>query len=104
MSPTALSILRQFSAYRGLRQVATDICLWAVYSSVIHRRTLDFGIVYNLLLRLDKLLDDKLAEQLVNAFWTSAESFISGALNAVRHVRNNPDIGSNPANMTYLLQ
>lgn len=106
LSETASLLLRQFAAHRGLRSAVTDVCLWSVYSAVLHRRTLDFNLVLSLLQRLRKAITGaKLPEEELNAvFWTASESFLSAVLSIVRHVRDQSDLCTNPSHLTALLE
>uniref|UniRef100_A0A0N8EGD3 Unc-13 D n=1 Tax=Daphnia magna TaxID=35525 RepID=A0A0N8EGD3_9CRUS len=103
---SAALMLRQFAAHRGLRQSVTDACLWSVYSTAFHKRTLDLSVMLGLVQRLRKAINDgKLPEEeLVNVFWTAAESFSVAALSAIRHLRNNPELSTRPDQLSALLE
>lgn len=102
----ATVMLAQFAAHRGLRQSVTDACTWSVYSSAFHKRTLDCTVLLALLQRLRKALNDgKLPEEeLVNVFWTGAESLTGAALSAIRHLRNNGELNNKPEQLLALLE
>ncbi|EFX82091.1 hypothetical protein DAPPUDRAFT_316637 [Daphnia pulex] len=103
---SAAVMLRQFAAHRGLRSCVTDACSWSVYATVLHKRTLDLGMMLNLVQRLRKAINDgKLPEEeLVNVFWTAADSFVVAALSAVRYLRNNPELSTKPEQLSFLLE
>ncbi len=105
LGPSASIILRQFAAHRGLRPAVTDVCLWTAYVTVMQRRTLDFSVMHDLLLRLDSAFNDsKLPEETSQIFWAAADKFIENVLHVVRHLRSNPKLRTNPTNLISLLQ
>ena len=102
---SAIVMLRQFAAHRGLPQAVTDVCCWSVYANALHKRTLDFSIMLGLVQRLRKVInDEKLPEELLNVFWTAAEYFIGAALTTIRHLRNNSEIIQRPEQLSALLE
>ena len=103
---SATVMLRQFAAHRGLRLAVTDACCWSVYATALHKRTLDFSIVLGLVQRLRKAINEgKLPEEeLVNVFWTAADSFIAAALLVIRHLRNNSELIHKPEQLSALLE
>ena len=104
LSKAATMILRQFATRRRLGAVATDVCLWSVYSNVLQKRNVDFGVVYAILQRLEIFLrDERLTGRLLEIFWTSARRFVDGAFVHIRHVRDRC-IDESPDNFTTLLR
>jgi BAI1-associated protein 3 len=103
---SAAVMLRQFAAHRGLRPSVTDACCWSVYSTALHKRTLDLVVMLNLVQRLRKAINDgKLPEEeLVNVFWTAADSFVVAALSSIRHLRNNSELNTKPEQLSALLE
>ncbi len=103
---SAAVMLQQFAAHRGLRQAVTDACSWSVYATALHKRTLDFAMVLQLVQRLRKAINDgKLPEdELVNVFWTGADSFVGAALSTIRHLRNNCELTHKPEQLSSLLE
>ena len=102
---SAIVMLRQFAAHRGLPQAVTDVCCWSVYATALHKRTLDFSIMLGLVQRLRKVInDEKLPEELLNVFWTAAEYFIGAALTTIRHLRNNSEKIQRPEQLSALLE
>lgn len=105
--PESVAItLRQFAAHRGLRPAVTDACSWSVYATALHKRTLDFTLLLGIIQRLKKAISDgKLPEEeLVNVFWTAADTFVGAALSAIRHQRNNSELCNKTEQFTALLQ
>ena len=103
---SATVMLQQFAAYCGLPQAVSDVCYWSVYANALQKRNLDFSIMLGLVQRLRKAINNgKLPEEeLLNVFWTAAESFIGAALRTIRHLRNNLEIIQRPEQLSALLE
>ena len=103
---SATVMLRQFAAHRGLPQVVIDACCLSVYTTVLHRRTLDFSIMLGLVKRLRKAINDGNLpeEKLVNVFYTVVDSFIDAAMSTICHLRNNSELIQKPEKLSPLLE
>lgn len=99
-------LFSQFAAHRGLRQSVTDVCSWSVYSTALHKRILDFTLLFTLFQRLRKAFNyGKLPEEeLVDMFWAASDSFTEAALSVIRHFRNNPEINTSSHQISSLLE
>lgn len=99
-------LLQEFAAHRGLRQPVTDVCSWSVFSTLLHKRTLDFTMLLSLIQRLRRaIVDGKLTENdLLDVFWTATDSFVETALSAIHHLRSNSELNTNSIQLSALLQ
>ena len=63
-------------------------------------------MMLNLVQRLRKAISDGklLEDELVNVFWTAADSFAAAALSAIRYLRNNPELNTKPEQLSALLE
>ena len=109
---TATLMMRQLAVHRGLRPVAVDICTWSVLGKwALHKRTLDFTILVSLVSRIRRafsipgaggeVMIDPLLDQM---FWSAADAVVHSSVAAVRHLRNNSQLSTNPSQLNALLE